>query len=219
MSTGRSARRAYAPRVARTPEGLLVLHTQQRRFGGTDRGPLVRGSLSQPKLLSFSETGRPWLAWWPGMEQFLEPNNSARLADGMALFRFQEPALVTMQLGTSDKALEVTLSETTVTVGYADGTVLHADTLTHPPRSSARILRYREFVEVYVDERFSLSHVAYAPQEPEVAGWADRKPTLAACSDFRLTTCPGPFAPSNDGEGWESGGCGASVGPAREGAR
>jgi len=177
---------AYAPRVAWTADGPLVLHTQRRRFGGTDSGPLVRGCLSQPKLLSFTEAGRPYLAWWPGLQQFLENSPDNRVSDGTAVFRFHDPSEVTMQLGTSAKALRVALSGRSATLGYADGTRLLSETLPAAPRRSARIVRYQEFVEVYVDDHFCLSHVAYAPAEQEAIGWADGKPADVACAEFRL---------------------------------
>jgi sucrose-6-phosphate hydrolase SacC (GH32 family) len=175
---------AYAPRLVRGPEGLLVLHTQSQRFGNTDDGPLMRGSLSQPKLLSLGDPDRPHLRWWTGLEQFLSPGGSDRVLDGSAQFTFCDPERVVMRLGHTATALEVRLSQEAVSLGYADGTVLLTEALAAPPRRAARILRYREFVEVYVDDRFVLSHVAYAPREPEAAGWADERSTEVQCADL-----------------------------------
>lgn len=177
---------AYAPRIARTSEGLTIMHTQGQRFGRTDDGPMVRGCLSQPKLLCFSGAGHPYLRWWPALEHVLHPASSNRVLNGMALFSFENPSAVSMQLGHSKKALRVTLTDKSVSLGYADGTVLHTEKILEPPKRTARILRHQEFIEVYVDERFSLSHVAYSPPEVEVAGWADSKPVDVTCSDLHL---------------------------------
>jgi sucrose-6-phosphate hydrolase SacC (GH32 family) len=177
---------AYAPRIVHTAEGPLVLHTQRRRFGGTDDGPLVRGCLSQPKLLSFTETGRPYLGWWRGMDKFLHARDDQIVVDGMAMYHFREPSHAVMQLGNSPGALRVTLSGRSITLGYANGAVLQSAPLAEPARRSVRILRYQEFIEVYIDDRLSLVHLAYNPPEPAAVGSADGKPIDATCFDLQI---------------------------------
>ena len=169
----------YAPRVVRTRDEWVVLHTVQRRHGLDDRGELVRGMLAQPKRLATGADGVPVLLWWPPVGDQAAPPTSLPVHDAIIEVDVPDQAseiAVTVNAG-ARRLVEVRVSEGRIWIGYADGRILQEVSLAkiglpvaapgdgpgdspHCPRH-LRLLVVGEFCEVYADDVLVLATIAY----------------------------------------------------------
>ncbi|WP_149549539.1 mucin-1 [Streptomyces marokkonensis] len=156
---------AYAPRVVTAPDGSrVVLHTTPRRVGLTDTGDRCRGMLAQPKKLVAHPGKAPRLAWWPGLEPWLEERSGGTalhavgdvdVSDGIeVVLRAEDP-------GKDRAALAVACDGRDLRVTGPGGRVLARTVLPDPP-SALRILTIGEYVEVYADDAFALTALCYS---------------------------------------------------------
>lgn len=156
---------AYAPRVIAAPDGSrVVLHTTPRRVGLTDEGAPCRGMLAQPKLLVTPEDAAPHLAWWPGLDVWLDEETDSPVLHAVGDIEVTGRVEVVLRTDTVDGGLPA------VTVG-CDGKELWAagpgghrirETTLPETVSALRILTVGEYVEVYADGVFALTVPCYS---------------------------------------------------------
>ncbi|MCZ4611568.1 mucin-1, partial [Streptomyces sp. Lzd4kr] len=156
---------AYAPRVVAAPDGSrVVLHTTPRRVGLTDTGDPCRGMLAQPKTLVAPPGEAPRLAWWPGLEPWLEEQThgpALHAVGDVAVSGLTEVVLRAEDPGDDRAALAVTCDGEDLRVAGPGGRVLAQTVLPTLP-SVLRILTIGEYVEVYADGVFALTALCYS---------------------------------------------------------
>lgn len=156
---------AYAPRVVAAPDGSrVVLHTTPRRVGLTDTGERCRGMLAQPKKLVALPGEAPRLAWWPGLEPWLEEQTRGPVLHAVGDVDVSGPVEVVLRAGDpgDDRAaLAVACDGRHLRVAGPGGRVL-AETVLPSVPGALRILTVGEYVEVYADDVFALTALCYS---------------------------------------------------------
>ncbi len=164
----------YAPRLTDARGERLLLHTLQRRHGLHDAGPLGRGVLAQPKVLRHLPGRPPELRWWSGVDAHLGealpgeaagPATPSAAADGCLEAVLNGPAeRLQLHVRSDTKgAVDIVLADGVLSGAYPDGTLLAQTAVPRPPSRSLRVLTVAEYVEVYLDDVFTLAFCAYAP--------------------------------------------------------
>jgi hypothetical protein len=147
----------------------VVLHTVPRRWEHKDSGELIRGMISQPKRLEFDSTGLPHLYWYKPIESFLINKEESKGKNGLfsthlpSTYRNVNIRMRVNGIGKDTKGVELVLNESTLTLQYIEDKYIISSI---PLKDSVsfreiKVLIFGEYYEVYCDELFKLSGIAY----------------------------------------------------------
>ncbi|MFQ5819388.1 MAG: family 43 glycosylhydrolase [Candidatus Heimdallarchaeota archaeon] len=175
----------YAPRIVITPKNeSLLIHTVKCRWSNTDLGEIVRGLLAQPKRLQFDELRSPYLSWYSTIESYLESTSVVEANNG--LFSLSIPPesrqvnarLRVIEENSEQKGLEVIMDQDYILLQYLeDKQALQRELVNnYGAIQNIKVLLFREYIEIYLNNRLIISTMAYRHQKGRFEAWADGKP-------------------------------------------
>lgn len=184
----------YAPRIVITPKNeSLLVHTVKCRWGNTDFGEIVRGLLAQPKSLQFDKIGIPYLGWYSAIESYLESNSVLEAKNGFfSLSIPPESRQVNARLRVTEenseqKGLEVIMEQDFILLQYLEDKQELQRELVKNIRAvqNIKVILFREYIEIYLNNRLIISTMAYRHQKGRFEAWADGKPINFSFHPFK----------------------------------
>jgi hypothetical protein len=146
----------YAPRLIHDHDGRpALMHTVPQRYGGTNDGPLVRGFIAEPKEVRW-EGERMELRWYEALDRHLESTDRFEEDRFVLVVRPEaESYRVVLRDDDEQKHLVIERQDNRLRIRNPCTGQLHYETsLPAESLPLIRLLRWEEYIEVYVDGRF-----------------------------------------------------------------